>query len=78
MSVYQITAVHGRDSRKPPILPFRSPAGLRQAHGLMVNYLYAPDEIEKNHEALAEKGVIAASPAVRKAHPGDASASGAA
>ena len=52
--------------------------GLRQAHGLMVNYLYAPDEIEKNHEALAEKGVIAASPAVRKAHPGDASASGAA
>jgi malonyl-CoA decarboxylase len=52
--------------------------GLRQAHGLMVNYLYALDEIEKNHEALAEKGVIAASPAVRKAHPGDASASGAA
>ena len=33
----------------------------------MVNYLYALDEIEKNHEALAEKGVIAASEAVRQA-----------
>ena len=33
----------------------------------MVNYLYALDEIEKNHEALAEKGVIAASAAVRQA-----------
>jgi malonyl-CoA decarboxylase len=32
----------------------------------MVNYLYALDEIEKNHEALAEKGVIAASAEVRK------------
>jgi malonyl-CoA decarboxylase len=43
-----------------------SPNGLRQSHGLMVNYLYALDEIEKNHEALAEKGVIAASAEVRK------------
>ena len=33
----------------------------------MVNYLYALDEIEKNHEALAETGVIAASEAVRQA-----------
>ena len=41
--------------------------GLRQSHGLMVNYLYALDEIEKNHEALAEKGIIAASVAVREA-----------
>ncbi|MBO1908672.1 malonyl-CoA decarboxylase [Microvirga sp. 3-52] len=41
--------------------------GLKQAHGLMVNYLYALDEIEKNHEAFAEKGVVAASPMVRKA-----------
>jgi malonyl-CoA decarboxylase len=44
-----------------------SPNGLKQSHGLMVNYLYALDEIEKNHEALAEKGVIAASKAVRQA-----------
>jgi malonyl-CoA decarboxylase len=43
-----------------------SPKGLRQSHGLMVNYLYALDEIETNHEAFAEKGVIAASRAVRK------------
>jgi len=44
-----------------------SAKGLKQSHGLMVNYLYALDEIEKNHEAFAEKGVIAASPTVRKA-----------
>jgi malonyl-CoA decarboxylase len=44
-----------------------SPNGLKQSHGLMVNYLYALDEIEKNHEALAEKGVIAASKSVRQA-----------
>ena len=44
-----------------------SPNGLRQSHGLMVNYLYALDEIEKNHEAFAEKGTIAASSMVRKA-----------
>jgi malonyl-CoA decarboxylase len=35
--------------------------GLRQSHGLMVNYLYAPEEIEAHHEAFAEKGLIAAS-----------------
>jgi malonyl-CoA decarboxylase len=44
-----------------------SPNGLKQSHGLMVNYLYALDDIEKNHEALAEKGLIAASGAVRQA-----------
>jgi malonyl-CoA decarboxylase len=44
-----------------------SAKGLKQSHGLMVNYLYALDEIEKNHEAFAEKGVVAASPGVRKA-----------
>ena len=27
---------------------------LRQSHGLMVNYLYDLDDIEKNHEAYAE------------------------
>ena len=40
--------------------------GLRQSHGLMVNYLYAIDEIERNHEAYAEKGVIAAASLLRK------------
>ena len=43
-----------------------SPKGLQQSHGLMVNYLYALDEIETNHEAFAEKGVVAASGAVRR------------
>ena len=45
--------------------------GLRQSHGLMVNYLYALNEIERNHEAFAERGTVAASPAVRKALPAD-------
>jgi malonyl-CoA decarboxylase len=43
-----------------------SPKGLEQSYGLMVNYLYALDEIETNHEAFAEKGVVAASNAVKK------------
>lgn len=43
-----------------------SPKGLRQSHGLMVNYLYAPKEIEANHEAFAEKGVVAAASSLRK------------
>ena len=50
-----------------------SPNGLRQSHGLMVNYLYDLDEIEANHEALAEKGLIAASDEVRRALPAAAS-----
>lgn len=40
--------------------------GLRRSHGLMVNYLYALDKIETNHEAYAENGVIAATSSVRK------------
>jgi malonyl-CoA decarboxylase len=39
--------------------------GLRDAFGLMVNYRYDPKEIEKNHEAYANEGTIAASRAVR-------------
>lgn len=42
-----------------------SEKGLREAHGLMVNYRYEPSEIEKNHEAYAQDGAIAASRAVR-------------
>lgn len=38
--------------------------GLDQSHGLMVNYCYALDDIEKNHEAYAERGIVVASPAV--------------
>ena len=42
-----------------------SEKGLREAHGLMVNYRYDLKEIEKNHEAYANNGTIAASKAVR-------------
>jgi malonyl-CoA decarboxylase len=44
-----------------------SAKGLRQAHGLMVNYLYDLDEIERNHEEFLETGAIAAAPSVRRA-----------
>ena len=44
----------------------RSERGIRQAHGLMVNYLYDLAAIEKNHEAYAENGEIVASGAVRR------------
>ncbi len=43
-----------------------SPKGMAQAHGFMVNYLYALDDIEKNHEAFVEQGEVAASAAVKK------------
>lgn len=38
-----------------------SPTGHKQSHGLMVNYLYKLDQIEKNHETFARSGTIAAS-----------------
>ncbi len=44
-----------------------SPKGLRQSHGLMVNYLYDLDAIERNHEAFADGGTVAASSAVNRA-----------
>ena len=40
--------------------------GLDQAQGLMTNYLYDLDQIEKNHEAFAAEGRFTAAPAVRK------------
>jgi malonyl-CoA decarboxylase len=50
----------------------RSEAGLRQSLGLMVNYLYDLERIEQNHEAYANRGEIAASPAIRKLAPSPA------
>lgn len=41
--------------------------GLRQSHGLMVNYLYDLPSVEKNHEAFTDKGEIIASQEVVKA-----------
>jgi malonyl-CoA decarboxylase len=43
-----------------------SPKGLREAAGLMVNYLYDPRYIEANHEAFAADGTVAASNAVQR------------
>ncbi|MBB2750713.1 UNVERIFIED_ORG: malonyl-CoA decarboxylase [Rhizobium aethiopicum] len=43
----------------------RSPKAMQQAHGLMVNYLYKLDDIVANHEALAQRGEVIASPAVK-------------
>ena len=39
--------------------------GLRQAHGIMVNYVYDLPEIEANHFALSELGTVVASKAVQ-------------
>lgn len=45
----------------------RSPNGLKQSYGLMVNYLYDPDAIEANFEAFSLDGAIASSDGVRRA-----------
>ncbi len=43
---------------------------LKDGAGLMVNYLYDLDDIEKNHEAYANQRVVAASSAVRRSLKG--------
>src|SRR4051795_7023939 len=43
-----------------------SPKGLRESAGIMVNYLYRLEDIEKNHEAYANQGEIAASNVVKR------------
>jgi malonyl-CoA decarboxylase len=43
-----------------------SERGVNQSHGLMVNYLYDLDDIEKNHESYAEGRTVVASNAVKK------------
>jgi malonyl-CoA decarboxylase len=42
-----------------------SEKGLRESHGLMVNYRYDLKEIERNHEAFENDGTIAASRAIK-------------
>ncbi|HLT79285.1 MAG TPA: malonyl-CoA decarboxylase [Ferrovibrio sp.] len=44
----------------------RSRNGLKQAAGLMVNYLYRLDDIDQNHERFVRDGTIAASAEVRR------------
>jgi malonyl-CoA decarboxylase len=43
-----------------------SPRGLAHSHGLMVNYLYDLDDIEKNHEAYAQQHAVIAASAVNR------------
>jgi malonyl-CoA decarboxylase len=43
-----------------------SDRAMAHAHGLMVNYLYDPNEIEKNHEAYAEGRTVVASGSVQR------------
>jgi malonyl-CoA decarboxylase len=43
--------------------------GMRDAHGLMVNYLYDLRFIEANHEAFANEGTVVAADAVRRHLP---------
>jgi malonyl-CoA decarboxylase len=43
-----------------------SEKGIAQSYGLMVNYLYDLEDIEKNHEAYAESRTIVASNAVKR------------
>lgn len=43
-----------------------SPKALRESAGIMVNYLYRLEDIEKNHEAYANDGEVVASSAVKK------------
>lgn len=46
-----------------------SPNGMKQSHGLMVNYLYDLDRIEANHEGFAERGITAAAGQVERLLP---------
>ena len=43
-----------------------SDKAMAQAHGLMVNYRYELDDIEKNHEAYAEGRTVVAAGAVQR------------
>jgi malonyl-CoA decarboxylase len=39
-----------------------SKMGLRRSLGLMVNYVYRPSDVERNHEAYAKRGKVVAAP----------------
>ena len=51
-----------------------SERGIAQSFGLMVNYLYDLEDIERNHEAYAEGQKVAVSNAVRRLQRGPAPA----
>ena len=58
----------GNGARLEQLNPFGdlSEKGLAQSHGLMVNYQYDVDDIEKNHEAYAENRTIVAANGIKK------------
>jgi malonyl-CoA decarboxylase len=45
-----------------------SDRGLRQSHGVMVNYRYDPEQVEANHEAFVQEGRIVMSRTLRREH----------
>lgn len=47
----------------------RSKRAMRQAYGLMVNYLYKLDDIETNHEAFVGRGEVVTTPSIRRLMP---------
>ena len=49
-----------------------SDKAIERGYGLMVNYRYVPDEIEKNHEIFAGSGEVVASSQVKKLLRSDA------
>ena len=64
-----VARFHLRNGARLERINFRadvSRQGLDQAHGLMTNYLYDLNQIEKNHEAFAAEGKLIAAAAVRK------------
>ena len=62
---------NGARLEKIHFLADSSENGMRQSYGVMVNYLYDLDDIEKNHEAFAETRTVVTSSAVKKlARPG--------
>ena len=48
------------------LLADTSERALRQSHGLMVNYLYDLDHIERNHEAYAQQHAVVAASAISR------------
>ena len=58
----------GNGARLEQLNPFGdlSEKGMAQSYGLMVNYLYDVDEIEKNHEAYAESRTVVTVGGIRK------------
>jgi len=60
---------NGASLERINILADLSPRALREAHGVMVNYLYKIDDISANHEAFATRNAVVASSAVQQALP---------